>query len=352
MLRTLLVAVISIGMLSFVRAAPPATRPSSDVELQTLVYDISDLVRPRVNYPQGGGPVGGPMGMEGGAAPAMGGGMAAPQPVGPQRSDMADSLLVLIRETIDPTSWKDSGGEIGAMRELAGQLVVTQSRQNQEWIQKLLAEMRTQQGPAQMVCVRAYWLMLNAKDIESIFDATRKQAAGSASAMPTVSDSMVVGDKLYCQGQTICFNGQTVHITSGRQWSVVSKLNPVVGSNAVGYDPTMSVANSGVSLQVTPQIVPQTETAILDLRSTVTETRGPTGPIDLSKVSTTQPSDDMRAAAAGMIDRLNVVNQEFATTVRLPLGKKVLLGGMTLEPASQTDPGRQLYLVVELDAVK
>jgi hypothetical protein len=78
------------------------------------------------------------------------------------------------------------------------------------------------------------------------------------------------------------------------------------------------------------------------------------GPIDLSKAPATQPvvQADLVNATATMIDRLNVVNQEFATTVRLPIGKKVLLGGMTLEPASQTDPGRQLYLVVELDAVK
>src|SRR5262249_47478811 len=98
--------------------------------------------------------------------------------------------------------------------------------------------------------------------------------------------------------------------------------------------------------------IPQTDSAILDLRSTVTETRGPSGPIDLKGATTRPTNDDPMAVATAQIDRLNVINQEFATTARLPMGKKVLLGGMTAEPASQTDPGRQLYLVVELDAVK
>jgi type II secretory pathway component GspD/PulD (secretin) len=354
----ILVVCLLVGATSDLLAGP-STAP---VATETRVYDISDLARPRNNYPLQGGNRGqltepfaaGPAGMGG-----MGGGMmgAGPESPGSSAGDVADAMVHLIQETVDPQSWNDNGGNLGSLKQFSGQLIVTQTAENHARIAKLLSELRSPQGPSQMVCVRAYWLLLNSKDIESIFNAVKEKGGGTAS-MPVVPDAALDGEKLYCQGQTICFNGQTVHITSGRQWSVVSKLNPVVANNAVGYDPTISVANSGVSIQVTPQIVPQSESAILDLRSTVTETRGPNGPIEIparTGASTTQPlfenvnNDTGRNAR---IDRLNVVNQELATTVRLPLGKKILLGGMTLEPASATDPGRQLYLVVELNAVK
>ena len=57
------------------------------------------------------------------------------------------------------------------------------------------------------------------------------------------------------------------------------------------------------------------------------------------------------ADAAAAIDRRNEVTQALQTTVRLPLGRKVLVGGMTLEPTPKGD-AQQLYLVIEADAVK
>ena len=50
------------------------------------------------------------------------------------------------------------------------------------------------------------------------------------------------------------------------------------------------------------------------------------------------------------VDRPAVIAQQLRTTARIPIHKKVLLGGMTLEPtageaANGADP--QLYLVVE-----
>jgi hypothetical protein len=59
------------------------------------------------------------------------------------------------------------------------------------------------------------------------------------------------------------------------------------------------------------------------------------------------------------MDRMNVLAQEFCTTAYLPLGKPILIGGMTLEPEgiaaadAKADPktaGRQLYLALRVDA--
>ena len=52
------------------------------------------------------------------------------------------------------------------------------------------------------------------------------------------------------------------------------------------------------------------------------------------------------------IDRTNMVAQEMKTTLRVPLGKKFVVGGMTLDPAGGEKDARQLCLVVEISAVK
>jgi hypothetical protein len=66
--------------------------------------------------------------------------------------------------------------------------------------------------------------------------------------------------------------------------------------------------------------------------------------------ATTQP---VAGGGTAAIDRLNTLKQEFRSSVRMPLGKKVLIGGMTLDPASKNTGGpRQLYLVVQADVVK
>jgi len=55
---------------------------------------------------------------------------------------------------------------------------------------------------------------------------------------------------------------------------------------------------------------------------------------------------------AAIVDRLNLLTQEFRTTARVPVGKPILIGGMTSEP-SQTGPASsQLYLVLQLTAGK
>jgi hypothetical protein len=65
------------------------------------------------------------------------------------------------------------------------------------------------------------------------------------------------------------------------------------------------------------------------------------------------------ANSIATMDRMNVLAQEFCTTAYLPLGKPILIGGMTLEPEgiaaadAKADPktaGRQLYLALRVDA--
>ena len=51
-------------------------------------------------------------------------------------------LTRLIEHNVDAASWKDAGGRVGALRELEGQLIVTQTRDNHRRIVAMLQDLR------------------------------------------------------------------------------------------------------------------------------------------------------------------------------------------------------------------
>jgi hypothetical protein len=61
---------------------------------------------------------------------------------GPSRADSVAAILRRVRG-IDPLSWKEAGGEVGSVRELSRQLIVTQTPENQKLIAEELRDART-----------------------------------------------------------------------------------------------------------------------------------------------------------------------------------------------------------------
>jgi hypothetical protein len=59
------------------------------------------------------------------------------------RETRVESLIKVIEDTIAPDTWKETGGTIGLIKELNGELVVTQTWENQEQVADLLAALRT-----------------------------------------------------------------------------------------------------------------------------------------------------------------------------------------------------------------
>src|SRR5204863_7176259 len=62
------------------------------------------------------------------------------------------------------------------------------------------------------------------------------------------------------------FNGQRAYVLVATSRAYVSDLNPVVGSNAVGFDPTISTVQSGVLLDVQATVSADRKYVTLTLR--------------------------------------------------------------------------------------
>jgi hypothetical protein len=298
---------------------------------------------------RGGGGGGG-----GGGIFAGGGGEAGGKPAKAPDQERMDTLIKLVTETVDPNSWRDAGGTIGSIRAISGHLIITQTAENQALIADLFIQLR--ETAARMVRIRATWALLGDEELKSITKAPQGEQGKPASPLHEVD--MVALAKLQnvvkLRGQTVCFNRQTVHVSSGRARTVVTEIDALVGEGSAAYEPVSELVQSGATLELTPMLAPDNSTVTLDLKSVVSRWEKPDAPVALPRATaTTQATGGGRAAGVvaepvSALDRLNMPVQSLATTVQLPVDRAVLIGGMTLDPG--TDDVKQLYLIIEASA--
>ena len=173
-----------------------ATVESLPGELETFVYDVSTLVgRPADFYARSGSGTGGGGGSRGGGGSSRGGGGSSRGGGGSSRGGgggteefgeffydeeeeydreqlteqavlRADNLRMLIQETIEPDSWFDAGGEGTITFYENKKLVVRQTREIHNKIEKLLKEMGKSLG--YQVAIEARFLLVGENFLEDI----------------------------------------------------------------------------------------------------------------------------------------------------------------------------------------
>lgn len=376
-------------------------------------YDLSDLVRAARDYPLPDAVAAKPGG--GKRAAAFVGAKAEEGkfvnanavPAASTEDEWMDHYISAIREMVAVGTWKEDGGSIGSLRPLPDRsIIVSQTPAAHEEIAKLLTQLREQSSRRVMVRVRASWMVIDPKAVDAAKASDPVTPRSVTPADDKVQDALFDNAETYRQAELTCYNGQTVGIQSGTDTAYVSDVTPVVGTNAVGYDTTVDKAFSGVRLQVTPQLIPGGNAVVLDLQSTVSETSFITSPVAATTNGpATRPFVERKAAdgvadgtkvkevdidgpadvgpgsatnAIAFIQRPQVSDQSFGTTVRVPLGRRVIVAGMTMPTEAKRDAAlpkdvdfkkavaadntngmagvgakpRTLYLVVRVDAVQ
>lgn len=313
----LAVIVLCAPVVAGAQPAPDAADgPKSPFEIRT--YNVGDLLRPAQR---------GEIDLQGQS---------------PQIAPLVDTsvLVGVIQQLIDTQSWIDNGGSIGQIQVLGPTLIIRQTPENHGEILSLLQRVRAEQGPVQQLNIRAYWLLLDGDDLKALTDA----AAKSGQPVIVVPDELITDERLYSTATASTFSGRAVKLRSAREQTYISDVTPIVAQNSVGYDPQPATATSGVTLTLLPQ-VQQDGQILLDVQNSVSEID------DISQVTmparVTPPATG--PAEAGQVDRLNVVTQALTTSLRIPAGSRVLVGGMTLDPAAKAKPARQLFLVLRID---
>lgn len=259
-------------------------------------------------------------------------------------------LAALIESVIDPDQWEDNGGQ-GVVKTHGTLLVIQQSSEAHEKISNLLVQMRKEWSATTTYRIAARWLLVDdekKEEVHRILAEGVKQGEGKRAA--ALHDLARLGPGF--GGEITCFDRQTVHIASGQGRTVLAGAQPTISAGAVAYDPKLVVAQTGATLEVTPARIGASE-VVLDLHNIVSRIRPGDGPAILSTPQPAHKSGENSAVAAPPIglDRVDVLAQEFSTTLRMALGKPAVAGGFSLEPESAGDDGsegRTLLLLLEV----
>jgi general secretion pathway protein D len=377
----------------------------------TRVYDIRDLIievpdfsqAPTFNLQNQTNQTSGQGGGGGGGQSLFGGGSGGGNNDTTNqrtRQQLVEDITKLITETVAPDSWRDAGGTVGSVRELSGQLIVTQTPENQRLLQGLLEQLR--ETRAIQVTVETRFLTVQRNFLEDIgFDidvtlnnrdraadsqwspipitqnsitftqnpatgipgsiaSTLQQGLGAIQLSGTYLDNFTVqfliratqaaqNTTLVTAPRLTLFNGQRAYVLVSRQTAYVSDLEAVVAQNAVAFNPTIGLVQSGVLLDVQATVSSDRKYVTLTLRPQLatlldllpftfqSDTAGNTG--------TTQPVTNPGTtnfgtnAAAGTIQQPILQITEVRTTVSVPDGGTLLLGGQTLAGEIEREMG-------------
>jgi hypothetical protein len=282
----------------------------------------------------------------------FGGGGQMAQAGAPAATNTIDNLWEVVVATVDPGSWSENGGN-GTLQAFGTAMVVWQTEPVHQRIEQLLQALRAGTGDRHTVKVDARWLLLNSDDLAQLvavdehgIDRVDRQVLDQFTRRPTS-----------IRGLTNCFSGQLVYVVSGTQRNVVEGYIPVVGSvdspqpneqfvahnrpatfrfaadtqtvqahaSGVGYQPIVQKKNFGALLEIRPTLVPGSKTAVVDLTATITVPAG--NPL-------VDEGNPIPLQTLPFVDRIAIETQQLATTLRLPLAKPVVVGGLTFKPAS------------------
>ena len=281
------------------------------------------------------------------AAQAGGGGgsgLFSAQTVGDQAAISSTLSPEVVEEVIQRTiiseSWEDEGGRAKIIR-VGALLVVTQTAENQKKIAELLEQFRAQR---QMVAIEARWVLLDDAQVAQLVPEGAKRTV----PLEITPAALAAADaKVIYRGQITCFDRQRVHLVTGKAQVYVADAIPVVAESAVGWDAQINSILMGAMVEIVPALSPDGKAVTLDLQSHVSEAGGENRKATLN--SAIGGKDQNGNTAKADIELPEFLLQTFSTSVRMPLGKPVLIGGMTSPMASN---GKVVYLILEVTASK
>lgn len=177
---------------------------------------------------------------------------------------------------------------------LGSALIVRQTPAVHTEIADLLEQLRSQGGAARTVTIKANWLFLDAAQFERLQESlgsepiveppsdpkTEKAAGEGPPVYSPEKFKALVNEAVGYSGQIACFEGQTVHLISGKGKTVLDRGTPVVGGGAVAYDQSQTIVQGGALLQVTPRPGASENVLILDAHSVITQPDPPRSPND------------------------------------------------------------------------
>ena len=365
---------------------PVVTYPVQDLVAQIPEFEdaprfnVADVIQGVTAAAAGGGGFGGIFGA--GAA-------AAAQPVGWQ--ELVDIIQRTINKQSDPNvaDWAEAGGP-AAIEYMNGLLIVSQTRRGHERMADLLEQLRRER--AIMISIEARFCQVSDEFLQDItldaditinqpgqhwtgdvtapitpapivIESTGSGGMGTSKLLPlagtafatftaneggmvvsgTFLDDIQVGFLLRAiqadvrsttlQAPRITlYNGQRAYITDLTVVTYISDATPVVSEAAVGWDPTVSAVPVGATLDVKASVSADRRYVQMDLRPQQAALGTPP-----FRFVTVQAAAIVVASTT--IELPQIIVQDYKTTVSVPDGGTLLLGGTRRYTETEAETG-------------
>ena len=311
---------------------------------------------------------------------------------GPTRQELVDSIQKLIEDNVATETWKDNGGSVGSLRvfDPSGQLIVTQTPENHRQLVALLDRIREERAvqvtvETRFVTVARNFLEDVGVDLNFLFninsswskkfgtipvtspDSTFVQnpstavpgSLGGAITTPTglstaatyLDDFQVqlvmravqasVNSTIVTAPRVTLFNGQRAYVLVATSKTYVSNLTPVVSTGVSSFAPTPSQTPSGTLLDVQATVSADRKYVTMTLRPWVSNL------LDLvpftfqgaTSATATGSGTVVAAAGSGTIQLPETAQTLIRTTVSVPDGGTLLLGGQTIAAETTREVG-------------
>ncbi len=370
----------------------------------TRTYDINDLLiqvprfenAPEFDLDQALSDTGGEGGGSSGGLFGSEGDMAGDDAL-PTRDEMVESITELVRNTVgDPLDWVFNGGDISSLQELNGNLIVKTTPDNQVSIVQLLNQLR--QARAVQIHVETRFLLVDQNFIDEVgldLDFTVNNVGGNygpivvsqdtfgLTARPTTGlpgsfgSAALGGDD--SSGRSLdlslsylddlqltllvratqahkrsislsaprltLMNGQRSYVMVVRQISFVSDVEPI--SDGVGFDPELSVVNSGVVLDCEATVSADrryvTMTAAPDLSNVLQPIRRiqQNAVFDLDDIFDNDDTGEEQGSImlGTYVEAPEIEVTQIRTTVSVPDKGTILMGGQKLMGEVEIEAG-------------
>jgi general secretion pathway protein D len=318
----------------------------------------------------------------------------------PTKSEIIEKIIELVTATIQPDSWVVGGGRMD-VRELGGQLVITQTREAHQQIMELISQLREAKAlqvsiEARFITIQSGFLNQIGLDLDFAFNLgselalTRDPATGDVindpetglplptrrpSPFPSAgsgnSNWTPIGVRTNYQGGQVIggsvtggisapaisiggtflddvqvsflltatqmagvtrtltapritlFNGQRAYVTVATQTAYVSDLEPVVSANTDAVNPIISFVPTGSVLDVEATVSADRRYVTMTVRPQVSTL------VQLLTFTTSE----------GDVQLPEVIISDLQTTVSVPDGGTLLLGGQRLSSEVEREMG-------------
>jgi Flp pilus assembly secretin CpaC len=337
---------------------------------------------------RGGGGGGGGGGVFGGGGGTTGGGAGASTQQ--KTDDLVKAITDLVKETVDRESWIENGGKFGSLKFLSGQLIVTQTPENQRQLVSLLDKLR--ETRAIQVSIETRFLTVQRNFLEDIgvdldfffninnpnkfspihvaqggsaFTANPSTPAGVSFTPPSSPGIQVQGSFLddfqvnfliratqASKNSTVLtaprvtvFNGQQAFVVVAQQQAYVSDLEAVTGDNVGLFNPIVDTVQTGVRLVVQPTVSADRKYVTLSLQPQVSQLVSLTSFPVFGVVN--QNNNNQGGGGGGTANQVFTASLQLPilnltsvnTIVSVPDNGTLLLGGQTLAGEIEIEEG-------------